>query len=216
MKDKDLKKEPGRSWIEVRNRVHSFLVEDRSHPQTVDIYAKLDDLMRQIKKVGYLPDMNFVLHDVEEEQKRHSLGHHSEKLAIAFGLISTPSGTSIRIMKNLRVCGDCHTATKFISKVVGRQIVLRDVNRFHHFKDGQCSCRDYWIRIQTALISRNDLAAHKNLSFDDLLKFYSDCGSKVYMKGLREHNPVVQKSFGRVQCVRKEGSHLVRPRGPLG
>ncbi|KAH9324070.1 hypothetical protein KI387_004248, partial [Taxus chinensis] len=144
MKDKDLKKEPGRSWIEVRNRVHSFLVEDRSHPQTVDIYAKLDDLMRQIKKVGYLPDMNFVLHDVEEEQKRHSLGHHSEKLAIAFGLISTPSETSIRIMKNLCVCGDCRTATKFISKVVGRQIVLRDVNRFHHFKDGQCSCRDYW------------------------------------------------------------------------
>ncbi|XP_057867701.2 pentatricopeptide repeat-containing protein At3g24000, mitochondrial [Cryptomeria japonica] len=144
MKDRDLKKEPGRSWIEVKNRIHSFVTEDRSHPQTTDIYAKLDDLMSKIKQVGYLPDMNFVLHDVEEEKKHYSLCHHSEKLAISFGLISTPSGTSIRIMKNLRVCGDCHTATKFISKIVGREIILRDSNRFHHFKDGLCSCRDYW------------------------------------------------------------------------
>jgi pentatricopeptide repeat protein len=144
MKDRDVKKEPGRSWIEVKSRVHTFVVEDRSHPQMSDIYAKLDELTRQIEQVGYVPDMNFILHDVEQEQKQHSLGYHSEKLAIAFGLISTPSGTSIRIMKNLRVCGDCHTATKFISKVVRREIVLRDANRFHHFKDGMCSCRDYW------------------------------------------------------------------------
>eukprot|EP01018_Ginkgo_biloba_P027654 Gb_41804 [translate_table: standard] len=144
MKDRDVKKEPGRSWIEVKNRVHAFVVEDRSHPQMIEIYAKLDELTRQIKQAGYVPDMNFVLHDVEQEQKQHSLWYHSEKLAIAFGLISTPSQTSIRIMKNLRVCGDCHTATKFISKVVGREIVLRDANRFHHFKDGICSCGDYW------------------------------------------------------------------------
>ena len=91
-----------------------------------------------------MPNANFVLHDVEEEQKEHILCYHSEKLAIAFGLINTSPGTSIQIVKNLRVCGDCHSATKFISKLAMRDIVVRDANRFHHFKDGVCSCRDYW------------------------------------------------------------------------
>eukprot|EP01018_Ginkgo_biloba_P002828 Gb_14729 [translate_table: standard] len=144
MKDRGVKKEPGCSWIVINNRVHTFHVGDSSHPQTKDIHTALDILARQMKKEGYVPRTNFVLHDVEEEQKEHILGRHSEKLAIAFGLINTPPGTSIRIIKNLRVCGDCHTATKFISKVVGREIIVRDISRFHHFKDGMCSCGDYW------------------------------------------------------------------------
>eukprot|EP01018_Ginkgo_biloba_P022118 Gb_05942 [translate_table: standard] len=144
MNDRGVKKEPGRSWIEIQNRVHVFVVGDRSHPQTSNIYAKLEDLTEQIKGAGYVPDTNFVLHDAEQEQKEHSLSYHSEKLAIAFGLINTASGTRIRVIKNLRVCGDCHTAFKFISDIVNREIVVRDANRFHHFKDGQCSCGDYW------------------------------------------------------------------------
>eukprot|EP01018_Ginkgo_biloba_P039653 Gb_39956 [translate_table: standard] len=145
MKDKGVKKEPGRSWIEVKNKVHTFVARDRSHPCTKEIYEKLEILTEQIKEAGYVPDTNFVLQDVEHQQKEHLLFHHSEKLAIAFGLISTPPGASIRIVKNLRVCGDCHAATKYISKVVGRQIVVRDVSRFHHFKDGVCSCGDFWL-----------------------------------------------------------------------
>jgi hypothetical protein len=95
--------------------------------------------------IGYVPDTNFVLHDVEEEEKVVQLCYHSEKLAVAFGLISTPPGTTLRIFNNLRVCGDCHTATKFIAKMVERVIIVRDANCFHHFnKDGLCSCRDYW------------------------------------------------------------------------
>jgi hypothetical protein len=121
-----------------------FLAEDASHPQALEIYATLDRLYAQMKKEGYVPDTNFVLHDVDDEQKEHVLSNHSEKLAIAFGLISTPPTTTIRIIKNLRVCGDCHTAIKFISKIVEREIVVRDANRFHHFKDGLCSCGDYW------------------------------------------------------------------------
>eukprot|EP01018_Ginkgo_biloba_P013110 Gb_10113 [translate_table: standard] len=124
MKDKGVKKEPGCSWIEVKNRVHVFLVGDGSHPQALEIYATLDKLAVQMKKAGYVPDTGFVLHDVEHEYKEHVLSNHSEKLAIAFGLISTPHGTPIRIIKNLRVCGDCHTAIKFISKIVGREIIL--------------------------------------------------------------------------------------------
>jgi pentatricopeptide repeat protein len=144
MKDRGVQKQPGCSWIEVKNKVHTFMVEDKSHPQTEEIYSTLEELARQMEAAGYVPDTNFVLHDVEMEQKEHSLYHHSEKLAIAFGLISTLPGLPVRIIKNLRVCGDCHTATKFISKIVEREIIIRDANRFHHFKDGLCSCGDYW------------------------------------------------------------------------
>eukprot|EP01018_Ginkgo_biloba_P030031 Gb_09793 [translate_table: standard] len=144
MQDNRVKKEPGCSWIEIKNRIHAFVAEDRTHPQMFEIYITLEKLSKQMKDAGYVPDTKVVLHDVEQEQKEHSVLYHSEKLAIAFGLISTPLGTSIRIIKNLRVCGDCHTAIKFISTIVGREIILRDAYRYHHFKDGICSCADYW------------------------------------------------------------------------
>eukprot|EP01018_Ginkgo_biloba_P030840 Gb_14956 [translate_table: standard] len=136
LRDKGLKKSPGRSWIKIKNKVHAFVVADRSHPQSEKIYAMLETLAGKMKEAGYVPDTSFVLHDVEEEEKENILGSHSEKLAIAFGLINTKPGTAIQITKNLRVCGDCHNATKFISKVVCREIIVRDTNRFHHFKDG--------------------------------------------------------------------------------
>eukprot|EP01018_Ginkgo_biloba_P022935 Gb_12722 [translate_table: standard] len=144
MKDRGIRKQPGCSWIELKNRVHAFVVGDRSHPQTESIYAILERLAEQIKNAGYVANTNFVLHDVEEEQKEQAISYHSEKLAIAFGLLNTPPRSPIRIIKNLRVCGDCHTAIRFISKIVGREIALRDANRFHHFKEGLCSCGNYW------------------------------------------------------------------------
>eukprot|EP01018_Ginkgo_biloba_P031739 Gb_11664 [translate_table: standard] len=144
MKDRGVKKKPGCSWIEVDKQVHAFLVGDRSHPQTEKIYAKLETLAGRMKEAGYATNTRFALNDVEEEQKEHILCHHSEKLAIAFGLINTSPGTPIRIIKNLRVCGDCHCAIKLISKIDMREIIVRDAIRFHHFKDGQCSCGDYW------------------------------------------------------------------------
>eukprot|EP01018_Ginkgo_biloba_P037430 Gb_29872 [translate_table: standard] len=144
MKDRGVKKTPGCSLVEVNNRVHAFLVGDETHPQSEKIYALLKTLSGQMEEAGYIPSTNFALHDVEEEVKEHMLCTHSEKLAIAFGLINTSPGTPIRITKNLRVCGDCHSATKFISKIVKREIIVRDVIRFHHFKNGFCSCGDYW------------------------------------------------------------------------
>jgi hypothetical protein len=81
---------------------------------------------------------------VEDEDKEGLLSYHSERLAIAFALIASPSGLAIRIIKNLRVCGDCHAFTKLISVAYRRDIIVRDRNRFHHFKDGSCSCLDYW------------------------------------------------------------------------
>ncbi|CAM6032334.1 unnamed protein product [Sphagnum compactum] len=144
MKDRGVKKEPGRTWIELGDQTHSFMVEDRSHPQSEKIYAELDRLGKLIQTAGYVPDTRFVVHDVDEKLKEIAVCYHSEKLAIAFGIINMPSGTPIRIIKNLRVCTDCHTFTKFISKVTGREIVARDSRRFHHFKNGLCSCGDFW------------------------------------------------------------------------
>ncbi|KAH9310530.1 hypothetical protein KI387_025565 [Taxus chinensis] len=144
MEDRGIKKLPGCSWVETHKMVHVFCAGDRSHPQTQEIYAKLEKLSFEMMAAGYFPDSRLALNDVEKEEKELFLYHHSEKLAIAFGLLNTPPGTTIRVVKNLRVCTDCHAATKFISKLVARQIVVRDSNRFHHFKQGQCSCQDYW------------------------------------------------------------------------
>ncbi|XP_008789295.2 pentatricopeptide repeat-containing protein At4g33170 [Phoenix dactylifera] len=144
MKSRNVKKDPGYSWIEVQNKVHLFVVDDKSHPENDAIYDELEDLIRRIKGEGYVPDTDYVLLDVEEEEKERSLYYHSEKLAIAYGLISTAPPARIRVIKNLRVCGDCHNAIKYISKVVGREILLRDASRFHCFKDGACTCGDYW------------------------------------------------------------------------
>nr|GMD49649.1 pentatricopeptide repeat-containing protein At3g49170, chloroplastic [Ipomoea batatas] len=144
MKERKLVKEAGYSWIETENRINKFYVGDTKHPLAKEIYQELDRLAAKIKALGYTPDTNLVLHEVEEEQKEQYLFQHSEKIAVAFGLISTSKPKPIRIFKNLRVCRDCHTAMKYISVATGREIVVRDSNRFHHIKDGACSCNDYW------------------------------------------------------------------------
>ncbi|GAA0167489.1 hypothetical protein LIER_22413 [Lithospermum erythrorhizon] len=144
MKNRQVKKEQGLSWLQIKNSVHVFGVEDGLHPQRVMIFHMMDKIWDEIKKLGFTPDTESVLHDLDLEVKEQILKRHSEKLAIAFGLINTPEYSTLRVMKNLRVCNDCHTAIKFISKLVRREIIVRDATRFHHFKDGSCSCRDYW------------------------------------------------------------------------
>jgi len=144
MKDRAVKKEQGFSWVQIQNKVHTFGVDDARHPQRDAIYRMISKIWNEIKKMGFIPDTNSVLHDLEQEVKEQILRHHSEKLAIAFALINTPEHATLRIMKNLRVCNDCHSAIKYISKLVKREIIVRDATRFHHFKNGLCSCQDYW------------------------------------------------------------------------
>ncbi|XP_010275265.1 PREDICTED: pentatricopeptide repeat-containing protein At4g02750 [Nelumbo nucifera] len=144
MRDKGVKKVPGYSWIEVQNKVHTFSVGDSVHPEKARIYAFLEELDLRMKREGYVSRTKLVLHDVEEEEKEHMLRYHSEKLAVAFGILTVPPGRPIRVIKNLRVCEDCHIFVKYISKLMGRLIILRDSNRFHHFDGGLCSCGDYW------------------------------------------------------------------------
>ncbi|WOH03120.1 hypothetical protein DCAR_0522514 [Daucus carota subsp. sativus] len=144
MRDRRVKKEPGISWFELKNHVHQFCTGDKSHPQLMEIDTYLEELTAELKLRGYIPDMSSVLHDMDLEEKEYNLAHHSEKLAIAFALMNTPPGVTIRVMKNLRVCTDCHIAIKYISEIKNREIIVRDSSRFHHFKEGQCSCGDYW------------------------------------------------------------------------
>ncbi|XP_011621300.1 pentatricopeptide repeat-containing protein At2g03880, mitochondrial-like isoform X1 [Amborella trichopoda] len=144
MSERGVRKEPGCSWIDVEREIHVFVLGDTSHPRMEAIVKELNRLMGRIKDIGYVPDTNFVLHDLEDEQKEEALRYHSEKMAMAFGLISIPKGRPVRIMKNLRICGDCHIFAKFVTKIENRSIVIRDPMHFHHFKDGECSCGDYW------------------------------------------------------------------------
>ncbi|KAG5536981.1 hypothetical protein RHGRI_024420 [Rhododendron griersonianum] len=144
IKEEGIKKMPGCSVIEMDGIIHEFFSEDNIHPDSEEVYNATENMMKKIKLAGYVPNTSGARLDAEEDDKESSISHHSEKLAIAFGLIRTSPGTTIRITKNLRVCMDCHNATKMISKVFDREIVVRDRNRFHHFKDGSCSCNDYW------------------------------------------------------------------------
>ncbi|XP_072953606.1 pentatricopeptide repeat-containing protein At5g48910 [Typha angustifolia] len=144
MKELDIRKDPGCSWITVDGTIHEFVVEDDAHPRRKEIYSMLEEMAKKLQAAGYVSDTTQVLLNVDEEEKKSMLFYHSEKIAIAFGLISTSEGTPLQVVKNLRVCGDCHSSIKLISKLYKRRIVLRDRNRFHHFENGFCSCNDYW------------------------------------------------------------------------
>ena len=144
MRDRGVKKLPAYSWVEIKHETHMFSANDRCHPQIEEIRKKIDMLTKTMEELGYKPDTSCALHNEDEKFKVESLKYHSERLAIAFALISTPEGSPILVMKNLRACIDCHAAIKVISKIVGREITVRDSTRFHHFRDGSCSCGDFW------------------------------------------------------------------------
>ncbi|KEH41004.1 pentatricopeptide (PPR) repeat protein [Medicago truncatula] len=144
MKRTGIKKRPGWSWVQGRKGMETFYVGDRTHSQSLKIYETLADLIQRIKAIGYVPQTNFALHDVDDEEKGDQLLEHSEKLALAYAILTLPPGAPIRITKNLRICGDCHSAITYISMIVEHEIILRDSSRFHHFKNGSCSCKGYW------------------------------------------------------------------------
>ncbi|KAM1439486.1 hypothetical protein ACFX13_013043 [Malus domestica] len=146
MKDRRVTKEGGRSWIEVRGKVHVFFAGDRRHERRDEIRAKLVELMKEIEKLGYVPFCDEMLHEVGEREKKESLWYHSEKLAVAFAVVSgaAPPGKPLRIVKNLRICRDCHEAFKYFCRLLEREIIVRDLNRYHRFVNGSCTCGDIW------------------------------------------------------------------------
>ncbi|XP_078446854.1 pentatricopeptide repeat-containing protein At5g50990-like isoform X2 [Wolffia australiana] len=140
LKERRVSKLPGCSWIEAGKKMKVFTGGDGAS----EVKGVMERLKGKMREAGYVADGSFVLHDVDEEQKEENLGYHSERLAVAYGLMKVPEGVPIRIINNLRICGDCHAAMKLISKITMREIILRDANRFHRFSRGSCSCCDYW------------------------------------------------------------------------
>ncbi|OWM70835.1 putative pentatricopeptide repeat-containing protein At5g52630 [Punica granatum] len=144
--EKELKKEVGCSWIDVKNTRHTFVAGDMHHEERREIYEKLGELEMKVRELGYCPITDFVVHDVEEIEKEAIVQSHSERLAVAFGLLKRRTGITgaVQVIKNLRVCRDCHNWMKFTSLVEKAEIVLRDSRRFHCFRDGKCTCGDFW------------------------------------------------------------------------
>ncbi|OMO54634.1 hypothetical protein CCACVL1_27701 [Corchorus capsularis] len=144
LKEKGARKVPGSSSIEINGEIYEFTSGDESHPEMIHIAPMLDEMNYRVRDAGHAPDLTNVLLNVDEQEKEYLLSRHSEKLAMAFGLISTKQGMPIRVVKNLRICSDCHSFAKWVSKIYDRDIIVRDNNRFHFFQRGVCSCNDYW------------------------------------------------------------------------
>ncbi|XP_057759517.1 pentatricopeptide repeat-containing protein At5g13270, chloroplastic isoform X1 [Arachis stenosperma] len=143
MAERNLRKEVSCSWIIVKHKVHRFVVGDRHHPQTEEMYSKLKQLDFAVKKgEECLLNEEDALCDFSE--RKEQLLDHSERLAIAYGLICIKGDTPIMVFKNTRSCRDCHEFAKRVSMVTDRELIVRDANRFHHIKAGECSCHDYW------------------------------------------------------------------------
>lgn len=140
----EIRKEPGYSWIEAGREFRLFHAGEVPLDVREKVIGFLEELVSEMRKRGYVPDTSSVMHDLEEHEKEHHLFLHSERLAVAFGIVKSPPGSVIRVVKNLRVCGDCHTVLKFISEIVQRKIIVRDASRFHHFEGGKCSCSEFW------------------------------------------------------------------------
>ncbi|XP_077234067.1 putative pentatricopeptide repeat-containing protein At5g52630 [Tasmannia lanceolata] len=144
MKDEKVGKLKDWSWISIKDKVYSFQADDRSHSRSVEIYENLGNLLEKAKGLGYNEEKKLEIVDEDNIEKPVcSTVHHSEKLAISFGLINTPDGASVRVIKNISMCGDCHSAVKFFSILTHREIFVRDRKRLHKFKDGHCSCGDF-------------------------------------------------------------------------
>lgn len=138
MRDVKVDKIADWSWISIRNKVYSF----KKH-QPEEVARLLDDLIDKAKALGYKAETNVEIDDEEKQEASTSVAHHSEKLAVAFGLLNTSENVQIRVTKNTGMCRDCHNFMKLVSVSTSRTIIIRDSKRLHRFQNGQCSCKDF-------------------------------------------------------------------------
>ncbi|KAH6791488.1 Pentatricopeptide repeat superfamily protein [Perilla frutescens var. frutescens] len=146
MRAKGLRKNPAFSGVEgEKGAIHEFYAGDARNEEIKEV---LESLMERVRGDGYEPQVGSVAYDVGDEEKRRILMNHSEKLALAFALGRRSGGggdgSVVRIVKNLRICEDCHLFLCVASRVSEREIIVRDNLRFHHFRDGSCSCSNFW------------------------------------------------------------------------
>ncbi|KAF8414306.1 hypothetical protein HHK36_002308 [Tetracentron sinense] len=152
MKEGGVKKEPACSWVEIMNAVHTFVANDDAHPQREEIRRMWEKISEKIKEVGYVPDTSHVLLFVDQREREEKLQYHSEKLALAFAVLNTPPGSTIQIKKNIRMCGDCHSAIKFVSKVMERRIIdaLRSSLEASIFLAIEMSCKTMFEQVDAS------------------------------------------------------------------
>ncbi|KAL6574651.1 hypothetical protein OROMI_011936 [Orobanche minor] len=134
----------GYGLVDISSKRYGFTAGDTSHPDHEKFYAQLWLLRKVMIDAGYLAETKYIMHDVDEESKDYCLLGHSERLVLIKDLLETPARATIRITKNLRVCGDCHNWLKISSLILGRSIIARDAKIFHHIENGKCSCGDFW------------------------------------------------------------------------
>ncbi|XP_065865478.1 pentatricopeptide repeat-containing protein At4g35130, chloroplastic [Euphorbia lathyris] len=146
MKKKGVMKSISCSILERNGRSYRFVDQDKSHCQSNMIYDVLDIILKKIDEDAYIYMISKLRRVNLINKRRNTSKNHSVKLAICFGLISTEIGKALMIRKNtrIRICEDCHSAAKKISLLTKREIIVGDTKIFHHFKDGFCSCCDYW------------------------------------------------------------------------
>lgn len=131
------------SWISIKDKVYSFKPNDKSHFHSADIYESLENLLDRAKSLGYESLETLEVTDEDEEKTPSSTAYHSEKLAIAFGLLNMPNAVPIRVIKSVFMCRDCHNFVKLVSLLTAREIIIRDSKRLHKFVNGRCSCGDF-------------------------------------------------------------------------
>ncbi|KAK9286465.1 hypothetical protein L1049_014862 [Liquidambar formosana] len=144
MKKEGLEKTIGCSMVEINSKTYRFINQDRSHVETNMIYDVLDIILRKIGEDVYVHSVTKFRPLEMAKRRANSPACHSVRLAICFSLISTTIGNPVLVKKNTRICEDCHTAAKKISETTRREIIVGDSKVFHHFRDGRCSCGDYW------------------------------------------------------------------------
>ncbi|KAB2636820.1 pentatricopeptide repeat-containing protein [Pyrus ussuriensis x Pyrus communis] len=83
MRDRGITKTPGCSLVQLKNSLF-FLI----------------DMGEKMRLVGYVPNTDFVLQDVDQEEKVGILCSHSEKLAVAFGILNLNGESTIQVLEN--------------------------------------------------------------------------------------------------------------------
>ncbi|CAL9234042.1 unnamed protein product [Arabidopsis halleri] len=128
----------------VKSKMQIFKAGDTNLPENDELFQLLRNLKMHMVEMGYVADTKPALHDIDQESKETALLGHSERIAFARAVLNTPPRKPFTVMKNLRVCVDCHNAWKIMAVIVGREVIMRDIKRFHHMKNGACSCKEYW------------------------------------------------------------------------
>ncbi|CAF3482621.1 unnamed protein product [Adineta steineri] len=140
------KKKMGLTSTVVNGEFYKFRAHDRSHPRSKEIYTEVKKLSAELLQHGHQYDSSWITRPLNgDETVESALCGHSERLAIAWDFVANPNASRIQLTNNLRLCGDCHRATKLIAAIRKCKIIVRDANRIHHFStDGKCSCNDYF------------------------------------------------------------------------